>query len=114
MKLLFDENLSPRLPEVLAEVYPGSTHVHFCGLESAEDSIIWEYAKKNDFTSVSKDSDFQERSVIQGQPPKFVWLRLPNCSTEEIENLLRNALSILKSFIQQDEESCLVLGMRRK
>lgn len=112
MKLLFDENLSPRLPEVLADVYPDSLHIHECGLGSADDSAIWQYAKANRFTIVSKDSDFQERGVLQGQPPKFIWLRVPNCSTQEIENLLRVAVPIIKRFIQEDQESCLALGIR--
>ena len=59
MKLLFDENLSPRLVEALADIYPGSSHVHTCGLGSAADEAIWEYAKDHSFTIVSKDSDFQ-------------------------------------------------------
>lgn len=114
MKLLFDENLSPRLPVVLADIYPGSAHVHGCGLGNADDSAIWQYAKDNDFTVVSKDSDFQERAVLRGQPPKFIWLRVPNCSSEEIENLLRSAFAIIQRFIQEDHESCLVLGVRAK
>ena len=112
MKLLFDENLSPRLPEVLADAYPGSLHVDVCGLGRAEDSDIWQYAKANGFTLVSKDSDFQERSILLGQPPKIIWLRAANCSTREIEGLLRNALPVIKKFIEQAEESCLVLGVR--
>ena len=114
MKLLFDENLSPRLPVVLADTYPGSAHVHACGLGNADDSAIWQYAKDNDFTIVSKDSDFQERGVLHGQPPKFIWLRAPNCSSEQIENLLRTAFPIIQRFIQEDQESCLVLGIRAK
>ena len=50
---------------------------------------------------------------IQG-PPKFIWLRAANCSTQEIENLLRKALPIILQFIQEDDESCLVLGVRTK
>jgi predicted nuclease of predicted toxin-antitoxin system len=114
VKLLFDENLSPRLPEVLAETYPGSVQVHVCGLGSADDTFIWQYAKDNGFTIVSKDSDFQERSVLYGQPPKLIWLRAANCSTKEIEELLRTAFPIIERFIQEDEESCLVLGVRIK
>ena len=66
MKLLFDENLSPRLPRALADLYPDSAHVHECGLGSADDARIWDYAKQNGFTIVSKDSDFQDRSVLHG------------------------------------------------
>jgi predicted nuclease of predicted toxin-antitoxin system len=114
VKLLFDENLSPRLPVALADTYPGAVHVHGCGLGSSDDSAIWQYAKDNNFTIVSKDSDFQERGVLHGQPPKFIWLRASNCSTEEIENLLRTGFPIIQRFIQEDEESCLVLGIRSK
>jgi len=67
VKLLFDENLSLRLPGVLADVYPGSAHVHECGLGRADDSAIWQYAKDNGFTIVSKESDFQKYRLVNGQ-----------------------------------------------
>lgn len=113
MKLLFDD-LSPHLPVILADLYPGSVHVHDCELGTADDSAIWHYAKVNGFTIVSKDSDFQERSVLDGQPPKLVWLRAANCSSKEIEHLLRTAASIIKRFVQDNEQSCLILGVRSK
>jgi len=63
VKLLLDENLPPRLADVLQSEFSGSIHVHSCGLGSADDEAIWEYARREGFTIVSKDSDFQERSV---------------------------------------------------
>ena len=65
MKLLFDENLAPRLAESLSDLYPGSDHVHDCNLGGADDDAVWEYAKARGFTIVSKDSDFTERSVLE-------------------------------------------------
>ena len=112
MKLLFDENLSPRLSEVLSDIYPGSAHVHTCGLGSADDSAVWQYAKDNAFTIVSKDSDFQERSVVFGSPPKVIWLRATNCTSRDIERLLRTAFVAIAQFIQHDEEACLILQLR--
>ena len=112
MKLLFDENISPRLAEALTDVYPDSAHVDRCGLGSADDLAVWQYAKDNDFAIVSKDSDFQERSVLLGAPPKVIWLRVANCTSAEIEGLLRTALPAIRQFIQEDQESCLVLGLR--
>ncbi|MBZ5528612.1 MAG: DUF5615 family PIN-like protein [Acidobacteriia bacterium] len=112
MKLLLDENLSVRLVDVLADLYPGAVHVHHCGLGSADDGVIWDYARINNFTIVSKDSDFQERSVLSGAPPKIIWLRVSNSTTSEIEKLLRAAFPLIIRFIQQDEESCLILGHR--
>lgn len=114
MKLLFDENLSPRLAGLLADVYPGSAHVHDCGLGSADDEAVWQYARDKDFSIVSKDSDFQERSVLRGYPPKVIWLRVSNCTTAEIETLLRAAQPIISRFINEDEESCLLLAPRPK
>jgi predicted nuclease of predicted toxin-antitoxin system len=80
MKLLFDQNLSPRLPGLLADIYPESVHVREVALRDADDFTIWEYAKANGFTIVSKDSDFQQRSLLDGAPPKFIWLRVGNCT----------------------------------
>lgn len=100
-------------PAGLIDVFPGSAHVHECGLGSADDTTIWEYARQHGFTIVSKDSDFQDRSVLHGHPPKFIWIRADNCSTREIEKLLRNAASAIAQF-HEERESHLVLGVRRK
>lgn len=112
MKLLFDENLPPRLADVLQDLFPGSAHVHSCGLGSAGDDAIWEYAKREGFSIVSKDSDFQERSVLRGSPPKIIWLRIPNSSTNEIAALLRAALPVIQEFIANPNETLLILNRR--
>lgn len=110
MKLLFDENLSPRLTELLVDVYPGSMHVKKCGLNKASDSEVWEYAKSEGFTIVSKDSDFQERSVLWGSPPKVIWLRIPNCKSAQVAEVLRNSQTVLERFGEHESATCLELG----
>jgi predicted nuclease of predicted toxin-antitoxin system len=109
MKLLFDQNLSPRLPRMLADLYPDSLHVRDVGLRDATDSKIWEYAKRNGFVIVSKDSDFQQRSLLYGHPPKFIWLRVGNCSVKPIEELLRNNSVAIHTFEQDAVISHLML-----
>lgn len=89
MKLLFDENLSPRLAAAFQGDYPGSTHVHLVGLGSALDDEVWNYARDGGFAIVTKDADYQERSLIRGYPPKVIWIRLGNASTMQIEAALR-------------------------
>ena len=42
MKLLFDQNLSPKLVTRLADLFPGSLHVQSAGLDQADDEKIWE------------------------------------------------------------------------
>jgi len=39
---------------------------------------------------VSKDSDFNDLLLLRGYPPFVVWVRRGNCSTSEIEMLLRD------------------------
>ena len=112
MKLLFDENLSPTLAPALSDLYPESAHVHECGLGRADDQTVWQYAKDKSFTIVSKDSDFQDRSVVLGAPPKVIWLRVKNCATAEIEILMRAAFDEVRRFITEDSESCMILATR--
>lgn len=102
MKLLLDQNLSPRLVSRLADLYPDSQHVSFLGLDQADDRAVWEYANQNDFTVVTRDSDFSELSVLRGFPPKVVWIRRGNCSTNQIEEVLR---SHYQDIIQFSEDS---------
>ena len=62
MKLLFDQNPSPRLSRLLADIYPDCVHVRDGGLHDADDLTIWDYARDHGYVIVSKDSDFQQRS----------------------------------------------------
>lgn len=81
MKLLFDQNLSPRLVAHFADLYPDSRHVYSVGLDRASDVIVWEYAQQNGFVLVTRDVDFSELSLLRGFPPKIIWIRRGNCST---------------------------------
>ncbi|MCE2502698.1 MAG: DUF5615 family PIN-like protein [Chlorobi bacterium] len=72
MKFLFDQNLLPRLVVLLEDIYPGSLHVRDVRLHDSSDTLIWEYAKTNNFTIVSKDSDVHQRSFVFCAPPKVI------------------------------------------
>ena len=89
MKLLFDHNLSPKLVGRLADLFPKSAHVFPLNLYNVPDKQVWDHARDNGFVMVSKDADFNELSLLHGYPPKLIWLRIGNCTTEEIEQLLR-------------------------
>ena len=109
MKLLFDENLSPKLPNRLNNIFPHSLHVRDVGMKATTDSIVWDYAKDNDLTVVSKDVDMHDLSLIFGNPPKVIWLRLGNCSTSQVENLLRSNFETIKLFYEDKSLSLLAL-----
>ena len=110
MKLLFDENLSPKLPLLVEAQFPGSRHLRDCGLKGAADAAIWDYARTHDFTLVSKDSDFSQRSLLHGHPPKVVWLRLGNCTRADLLALLLRHEADLRAFDADAAESVLVLS----
>ena len=60
MKLLFDQNLSYKLCERLADLFPDSNQVRRAGLDTADDRAIWEYAKANGYVIASHDADFAD------------------------------------------------------
>ncbi len=111
MKLLLDENLSPRLVALLSDVYPGSQHVEDVGLDETDDAQVWAYAKAHGFAIVSRDSDFADMSALKGWPPKVIWIRLGNCRTAVIEMVLRNSVQAVHRF-GDGQAGCLVLGRR--
>jgi predicted nuclease of predicted toxin-antitoxin system len=110
VKLLFDQNLSPRLVNSLGDTFPGSVHVRDVGLERASDQSVWEYAAAQALTIVSKDADFHQRSLVFGHPPKVVWIRLGNCRTQDIEDLLRRHAADVRRFLDDADAAFLALG----
>jgi predicted nuclease of predicted toxin-antitoxin system len=110
VKLLLDQNLSPRLSQALLALYPGTIHVRDAGLQAAEDDAVWDYAAEHGYVIVSKDADFHQRSFVLGHPPKVVWIRLGNCSTFAIEEILRVRQANLLAFERDEHGAFLVLG----
>lgn len=111
MKLLFDENLSPKLASDLSRDYPESAHVRSAGLRGAEDRSIWDFARSHGFAIVSKDTDFRERSFVAGFPPKIVWLDAGNAGTAAIAALLRRERQRIERFNSEAEASLLILSV---
>ncbi|WP_083627023.1 DUF5615 family PIN-like protein [Planktothrix serta] len=110
MKLLLDENLSDQIISKIIDLYPDSNHVKTLALTNTEDSVIWEYAKPNHFVIVSKDSDFHQRSLLYGHPPKFIYLRIGNSSTSKIVQILRDNFDTIIQFCNSKVESILILA----
>jgi predicted nuclease of predicted toxin-antitoxin system len=109
MKLLFDENLSSKLPRLVRAAFPASDHVRQAGLKGHTDEKIWEYAKRHGFTIISKDKDFYQRALLYGAPPKFVWLRLGNCTRDELLALIQRHERDMLAF-ETTTESVLILS----
>jgi predicted nuclease of predicted toxin-antitoxin system len=109
VKLLFDENLSPRLVGDLAPHWPDSTHIELLGMRGASDAAIWAHARDGNFIIVSKDDDFRSLALVRGPPPKAIWLQVGNASTAAVANLLRANALLLKTFSLDPVEALLSL-----
>ena len=76
-------------------------------MENLSDAQIWNFAKDNGYTIVTFDSDFYDFSLIWGTPPKIIWMRTGNLTTDSIEQILRRHRENIEHFISDKELSCL-------
>ncbi len=99
MKLLFDQNLSQKLAMQLADIFPDSLHVHPLGLDQHNDSALWDYAEANKLTIVTKDTDFLDFSAAFGSPPQVLLVQIGNCTTSQVEELIRRNEEAIREFV---------------
>jgi predicted nuclease of predicted toxin-antitoxin system len=97
VKLLFNQNLSPKLVSRRDDLYPNSRHVQSVGLDRSSDDQIWEYARLHGF-GVTKDQNYNDFSVVRGSPPPVIWLQVGNCPTAQVEVLFRARFADIEAF----------------
>jgi len=110
MKLLFDQNLSYKLVGHLSAQFPDSAHVRDLGLARAPDPQVWARAKSDSYLITSEDTDFQQRALLYGHPPKVIWIRLGNCSTATVVTLLKARAAGIAAFEADPVASFLALS----
>ncbi len=111
MKLLLDENLSRRVIPFLQSAFPNSSQVVLLGMESATDAEVWRYAKENNFVIVTRDSDFHERSLIEGYPPQVIWLKIPNRSKTFMLNILLEHRIQIEQALIEEQRACIEISL---
>jgi predicted nuclease of predicted toxin-antitoxin system len=79
------------------------------GFDQAEDDALWTYAAQNGYVIVTKDSDFNELSIIRGFPPKVIWLHHGNCKTSQIEAILRVHIEDIRTLSESSNFGILTL-----
>ncbi len=109
LKLLLDQNLSPSLIVRLQDLFPDSVHVQNIHLDRAPDYLVFEYAGDHGFSIVTQDADFADRIMLEDFPPKIIWLRAGNRTTDEIETLLRKHAGKINEFEKNPEAGVLVI-----
>ncbi len=103
MRLLFDQNISFRITKKLKSCFSDCLHVSDCSLSNSEDPDIWEHAKANNLVIVTFDSDFYDISLVNGYPPKIIWIRTGNLTTNEIVQLIIRNQETINSFLSNDD-----------
>lgn len=109
MKLLFDENLSRNVAKRLRDVYPGTVHVADLSLLTTPDREIWRIAGEQGFIIVTKDTRFEDFSVVLGFPPKLVLMRIGTAGSRVVEQLLRQHIELVTELDASDRKGMLVL-----
>jgi len=72
--------------------------------------VVWDLAGKHGCVLVTKDEDFHRLSVLRGAPPLVVWLRIGNCTTDDVVRLLREHRADIEAFVEQEQATILALG----
>lgn len=108
--LLLDQNLSFKISKGIKDIFPDTKHVSDLNLSGCNDLDIWNFARNNNYCILTFDSDFIDISVLNGFPPKIIWLRIGNSSTESIIKIIRNNNSTIKEFLLSTEIAYLELN----
>ena len=69
--------------------------------------MVWNYARLEGYVVVTKDSDLADMAFARGFPPKVIWLRLGNCTTDEVEEAIRTSHGAIETFDQDPLASVL-------
>ena len=99
MRILLDQNLSPKLIRALADALPGLESVYDHGLTGATDPTIFVWAAKSGFAAIlSADLDFVRLVERIGQPPKII--RIERCDfSSKVIALLRREIVAIRAFL---------------
>lgn len=110
MRFLVDQNLSPRLAEVLVEHGHDALHTSDLGLDTASDEAVLARARTEDRILISADSDFGTilASTRAAWPSVIYIRRIQGRRVEQLADLIVGNLDIVEEALR--EGSLVVLG----
>jgi predicted nuclease of predicted toxin-antitoxin system len=103
VKFLLDAQLPPRLVKALKRGGHEAVHVWDCGLLTATDRAIWEYAARDGAAIITKDADFAAMRLHAGAGPAVIWLRLGNVTNDALIKAVVSALPEIVEAIATGE-----------
>ncbi len=103
MRLLFDQNISFRVVNLLKDTFPNARHVKDFDLQFSSDREIWQFAKSNQYHIVTFDTDFYDLVTLYSYPPKIIWMRLGNTSTVNLSSIILKNCDQIASFVDENQ-----------
>ena len=103
MRFLVDAQLPPALARWLVAKGFDAEHVGDCGLSSASDAGIWNYAAERQAVILTKDDDFAQRKSLVDGGPSVIWIRLPNARTRSLLAWFDTAFPLALEALQRGE-----------
>ena len=95
-RLLIDENLPFSLGSRLGVDYIHAPQI----AEQASDSLLWQQARENDWVVLTRDTDFFDRLLVRGTPPKIVWVRLGNVRKNDLLRMLEDRWPAVQKLLK--------------
>jgi predicted nuclease of predicted toxin-antitoxin system len=103
VRILLDQNLSPKLIRQLADVLPGLESVYDHDLIGASDPFIFDWARTLELSAlVSADRDFVQLAERVGPPPRVIRIERCDFPSRIIEQLIRREAIRIREFLQSE------------
>lgn len=99
MKILIDENLPD---DIACWKTDGVIHAKTLGAK-VSDGEIWNFARENNLTIVSKNADFSNRILISGPPPRVIHIRIGNMKFHVLDAFISKYWQEILDLSQTDK-----------
>jgi predicted nuclease of predicted toxin-antitoxin system len=98
-RLLIDENLPFSLGARLGVDYIHASQI----AEQASDTLLWQKARENDWIVLTRDTDFFDRLLRHGVPPRVIWIRLGNVRKSDLLRFIEERWPAIQQLIQSHD-----------
>jgi len=96
MKILCDVHISIKITKLFASKGISSVHVNdILDKWFTPDIKISDFADENDFTLITKDSDFKNSHFIKKSPKKLIKINLGNISTVRLLEIFESCYTLI-------------------
>jgi predicted nuclease of predicted toxin-antitoxin system len=83
-------------------LWAGEEYVHVSDLnEMWTDTEIWDYAKDNQLTIVTKDTDFSDRILLSQPPPHVIHIKFGNMKMREFHQTISSVWNEARKLSKQ-------------